>query len=67
MKKELNRFERIADGAFFAVDTRVFESRITPYDPMVANATLLTSQEKSDAIVTDESREQDINDLPLDA
>lgn len=67
MKKELNRFERIADGAFFAVDTRVFESTITSYDPMVANATLLTSREKSKEIIVDDTREQDIRKLPLDS
>jgi hypothetical protein len=55
MKKELNRFERVAEGAYFAVDIRVFESTLTSYDPILANQTLLTTQEKVDRIEADKS------------
>ncbi|HZE72155.1 MAG TPA: hypothetical protein VE135_21820 [Pyrinomonadaceae bacterium] len=44
MKNELGRFERIADGAYFAIDIRAFEYSITPYDPILANQTI-TNQE----------------------
>lgn len=67
MKKEMNRFERITDGVFFAVDTRVFESTITHYDPMVANSTLITSQRQSDEIVADDNADQAIDEPTLDS
>ncbi len=63
MKKELNRFERVADGAYFAVDTRVFESTITSYDPILAHQTLLTTQEKVERIEVD--RPDENRNMPL--
>lgn len=69
MRKELNKFQRITDGAFFAVDLRAFESTISFYDPLVANQTLLATEREEtseQAPDRDERRDQDApNPSPL--
>lgn len=47
MKNELSKFERVADGAYFTIDIRAFGSTLTPYDPLVANQTIVIDQEPS--------------------
>jgi hypothetical protein len=38
---EKARFEKIQEGAYFLVDPSNFQVSVSPYDPLVANQTIL--------------------------
>lgn len=44
MNHTIKRFEKIADGAYFAIDTRAFQTTINTYNPVLANQIIVVEE-----------------------